>query len=76
MIVRITAKAGEGGRLFGAVTSKEIAAAVKEQFSIPIDKRKIVLESEIKAFGTYPAEIRLYSGISAKLSVAVGETQK
>lgn len=76
VIVHITAKAGEGGRLFGAVTSKEIAAAVKEQFSIPIDKRKIVLESEIKAFGTYPAEIRLYSGISAKLSVAVGETQK
>ena len=74
--VRLTAKAGEGGRLYGAVTSKEIAAGLKEQFSVPVDKRKIALSGEIRAFGTYPAEVRLYTGISAKLSVAVSEAQK
>lgn len=71
--VRVTAKAGENGRLFGAVTAKEIAIAVKAQFAVGIDKRKIVLSGEIKAYGTYPFEIRLHPGISAKLSVAVGE---
>lgn len=73
MVVRVTAKAGENGRLFGAVTAKEIAAAVKAQFAVGIDKRKIVLSGEIKAYGTYPFEIRLHPGISAKLSMAVGE---
>lgn len=73
VIVRVTAKAGENGRLFGAVTAKEIAAAIKAQFAVGIDKRKIVLNGEIKAYGAYPFEIRLHPGISAKLSVAVGE---
>lgn len=73
VVVRLTAKAGENGRLFGAVTAKEIAASVKEQFAVGVDKRKIVLEGEIKAYGTYPFEIRLHPGISAKLSVQVGE---
>ncbi|MFT9078517.1 50S ribosomal protein L9 [Ethanoligenens sp.] len=73
VVVRVTAKSGENGRLFGAVTAKEIAAAVKAQFAVSIDKRKIVLDGEIKAYGTYPLEIRLHPGIGAKLSVAVGE---
>ena len=72
-IVRVTAKAGSAGRLFGSVTSKEIAAALNAQFGVDIDKRKIVLDSDIKNFGTYPIEIKLYPGITAKLSVAVGE---
>lgn len=72
-IVRVTAKAGTAGRLFGKVTSREIAAALAEQFGIKIDKRKIVLDAAIKSFGTYPFEVKLYSGITAKLSVAVGE---
>lgn len=71
--VKITAKAGQGGRLFGAVTAKEIAQAIKAQFGLVIDKRKIVLNGDIKAFGTYAVEAKLYTGITAKLSVTVSE---
>lgn len=71
--VKITAKAGQGGRLFGAVTAKEIAQAIKAQFALVIDKRKIVLNGDIKAFGTYEVEAKLYTGITAKLSVTVSE---
>lgn len=71
--VKIVAKGGTGGRLFGSVTSKEIATAVKAQFNIDVDKRKIVIENDIKAFGTYSAELRLYQGITAKFFVNVSE---
>lgn len=70
--IRITAKAGANGKLFGSVTSKEIAEKVKSEFGIQTDKRKIVVE-DIKQFGTYEFEIKLYTGISAKLFVMVGE---
>jgi len=69
----MTAKAGQGGRLFGSVTSKEIANEIKQKFSLPIDKRKVVLESDIKAFGTYKCEVKLYTGISAAINVKVTE---
>ena len=72
-IVRITGKAGQGGRLFGSVTAKEIAQEIKKQFGFEIDKRKINLDGDIKAFGTYQLEIKLYAGITAKLSVSVTE---
>ena len=72
-IVRITAKSGAGGRLFGSVTAKEIAQEIKKQFGVEIDKRKINLSGDIKAFGTYQFEIKLYSGITAKMSVSVTE---
>ena len=72
-IVRITAKSGTGGRLFGSVTAKEIAQEIKKQFGVEIDKRKINLSGDIKAFGTYQFEIKLYTGITAKMSVAVSE---
>lgn len=68
----LTAKAGANGKLFGSVTSKEIAEKVKAQFGIETDKRKVVVE-DIKQFGTYEFEIKLYQGISAKLFVRVGE---
>lgn len=71
--VKVTAKAGTSGRLFGSVTSKEIAEAIKKQLNVSIDKRKIVLQDDIKAFGTVKIEARLYQGISAKLYVCVGE---
>ena len=70
--IKMTAKAGANGKLFGSVTSKEIAEKVKEEFGIDTDKRKIVVE-DIKQFGTYEFEIKLYTGISAKLFVMVGE---
>ena len=72
-IVRITAKSGTGGRLFGSVTAKEIAKQIKKQFGVDIDKRKINLSGDIKAFGTYQFEIKLYAGITAKMSVSVTE---
>lgn len=69
----IKAKAGQGGRLFGSVTAKEISAELKKQFGLNVDKRKISLDTDIKAFGTYNAEIKLYTGIAATLKVVVTE---
>lgn len=73
--VRIHAKGGTGGRLFGSVTSKEVAETLAKQYKVEVDKRKVVLESDIKAFGTYEAEVRLYTGISAKIYVMVSEAE-
>ena len=71
-IIKVTAKAGQGGRLFGSVTSKEIAAEMKNQFGIDIDRRMITV-NDIKAFGTYPATVKLYQGVTAEFKVAVSE---
>ena len=71
--VKIFAKAGADGRFYGAVTSKDIAEALKAQFAIEVDKRKILLDAPIKAFGTYKIEIKLYADISGKLNVKVTE---
>lgn len=70
--VVIKAKAGSGGRLFGSVTSKEIAQQIKNELGIEIDKKKMTVP-DIKNFGEYTAEIKLYQGISAKLTVKVTE---
>ncbi len=70
--LKMTAKAGQGGRLFGSVTTKEVAEALKNQFQVEVDKRKIAM-ADIKAFGSYEAEIKLYQGISAKITVMVSE---
>ena len=72
-VLEMTAKAGQGGKLFGSVTNKEIASAVAQKYNINVDKRKVVLESDIKAFGTYNCEIKLYTGISATIKVMVKE---
>ncbi|MGN0581950.1 MAG: 50S ribosomal protein L9 [Oscillospiraceae bacterium] len=71
--VVIKAKAGSAGKLFGAVTSSQIADAVAEQYGQKVDKKKINLKTEIKNFGEYEAEIKLYTGISAKVTVEVTE---
>ncbi|MDP4119661.1 MAG: 50S ribosomal protein L9 [Bacillota bacterium] len=71
--VQIHAKAGQNGKLFGSVTAKEIGEEISKQFKISVDKRKIVLEGDIKAFGTYNCEIKLYAGISAAVNVVVSE---
>ena len=71
--LNMTAKAGQGGRLFGSVTSKEIANEIKQKYGLNVDKRKIVLDSDIKAFGTYNCEVKLYTGISANIKVMVTE---
>lgn len=72
-VIEMTAKAGQGGRLFGSVTAKEISNEIKKLYSISVDKRKVVLDSDIKAFGTYNAEVKLYTGISAKIKIQVSE---
>ena len=70
--VKLTAKAGQGGRLFGSVTVKEVAEQIKAQFGVDIDRRKISM-SDIKSFGTFNAEIKVYNGVNAAIYVMVGE---
>ncbi len=70
--IKITAKAGANGKLFGSVTSKELSEKIAAEFGIKVDKKKIVVE-DIKQFGTFEFEVKLYTGISAKLFVMVGE---
>ena len=70
--VKIHTKAGEGGKLFGAVTSKDIADALQEQFGIIIDKRKFVIENPIKHVGEFIIDIKLYQDIVGKLKISVG----
>ncbi len=72
-IVTIEAKAGESGKIFGSVTSKEVAEKVSDIFGITLDKRKITLTEEIKAFGTYECELKLFKGVKAKIKVKVLE---
>lgn len=71
--VIIKAKAGSSGKLFGAVTSAQIADEIAAQYGQKVEKKKISLKSEIKNFGEYEAEIKLYTGISAKMKVEVTE---
>ena len=72
MVFRMKAN-GNNGKLFGSVTSKQIAEEIKKQYGIAVDKRKVVLERDIKEFGTYKAEVKLYTGISASIDVQVSE---
>jgi len=71
--VIIRAKAGNGGKLFGAVTSQEISRALKEQFDIDVEKNKIVQADPIKAYGTYEIKCKLGYEISGKINVLVVE---
>ncbi len=70
--IKLTAKAGTNGRLFGSVTSKDVAAEIKKLYSVNVDKRKITMD-DIKAFGSYKIEVKLYQGISAEMTVSVTE---
>lgn len=71
VVVKI--KCGEGGRLFGAISTKEIAAATKEQTGLDLDKKKMQLTDPIKALGTYEIPVKLHPKVTAKLSVQVVE---
>lgn len=71
--IKIVAKAGNGGRLFGSITAKEIAAEVEKNYKIQIDKKKISLKSEIKNLGAYEFDVKLYNGVKAKMTVMVVE---
>lgn len=69
----VKVKAGEGGRVFGSVSSKEIAAACKEQCNIEIDKKKIQLSESLKNFGSYEVAIKLHPQVTGKFTVKVVE---
>ena len=70
---RITVKmsAGEKGRLFGSVTTAQLAEAIEEQLGIKVDKKLIKIEENIKQIGVFPFKVRLYPGVEAELSVKV-----
>lgn len=70
--VKITAKSGDNGRLFGAITSKDIATALNKQYNVDIDKKKIVTDT-IKTMGSFEIEVKLYPEVSTKIKVVVSE---
>ena len=72
-LVETTIKSGEGGRTFGSVSSKEIAASVQKQYGREIDKKKIILDEPIKSLGTHEVKVKLHHEVTATLRVHVGE---
>ena len=70
--VKLTAKAGKEGRLFGSVTAKEVSDALDKQFGVKVDKRKIKMDA-IKTFGTTPVEVKFAHSVTAKVNVSVTE---
>ena len=71
--VKVVSKGGEGGKLFGAVTGREISAALKEQHGVDIDSKKLVLDEPIKSFGSYQVKAKLGFEISGTVYVVVTE---
>lgn len=71
LTVEVGTKTGEGGRLFGSVTNKEIAETLKKKYSLEIDKRKIELKEPIKSLGTYTVHAKLHPEVSANFQVQV-----
>lgn len=71
--VEMSIKTGEGGKAFGSISSKEIAAEVKEQMNLEVDKKKIVLKEAIKSLGTVEVPVKLHPKVTAKLTVNVTE---
>lgn len=71
--LKLTIKAGEGGRIFGSISSKEIADEAKKQLNVEIDKKKIQLPNPIKAVGTHTVPIKLHPKVTAQLKVIVSE---
>ena len=69
--ISVKAKAGQNGRLFGTVTSKEVSAAIKKSLNLDVDKKKIHIPMKIEGFGTFSADARLYAGVTAKFTVSV-----
>ncbi|MCD8149763.1 MAG: 50S ribosomal protein L9 [Clostridiales bacterium] len=71
--IEVKIRAGEGGRTFGSVSTKEIAAAAKQQLGLEIDKKKMVLPEQIKALGTYEVTLKLHPKVAGILRVKVTE---
>ncbi len=73
LTVVVGMKAGEGGKAFGSVSSKEIVEAAKKQHNVELDKKKVVLPEAIKSFGTYEVTVKLHPEVQAKIKVKVEE---
>ena len=71
--VTLSIRAGEGGKAFGSVSSKEIAKAISDQLGMEIDKKKLVLPEPLKTFGTHEVPIKLHKDVTGKLTVKVVE---
>jgi large subunit ribosomal protein L9 len=69
--VTFKAKTGEGGRLFGSITAKDIVDQIKKEHNLDLDKRKLEIDDSIKNIGTYPVKVHLYKGISVEITVKV-----
>ena len=72
-VVKIRSASGADGRLYGAVTAKDIAEALEKDFGISVDKRKMELADVIKSYGTYSVSVKLYTDIVGKFTVVVHE---
>lgn len=70
-VVTIYAKVGENGKLFGAISNKDIQEAIKTQYGLEVDKKKIVLNEPIKTVGSHIVEIKLYTGVNVKITVKI-----
>ena len=70
-MLKIKVRAGENGKIFGGVTSKEISDGLKRDYNIDIDKKKILLNETIKTIGTFTIDIKLYEGVIGKLKIDV-----
>lgn len=71
--IKITAKAGSNGKLFGSVTAANVAEALDQQLGVKVDKKKITLSTDIKNFGSYSATIKFYNGIAENIDIDVDE---
>lgn len=74
IVVKLKSTAGADGRLYGSVTAKDIAEELASKHGITIDKRKIVMDGPIRAFGAYALDVKLYTEISGKINVVVSDT--
>lgn len=71
IMLKVRVKAGENGKIFGGVTSREIAEGLKKDYNIVIDKKKIMLADTVKTLGTITVDIKLYEGVTGKLKVDI-----
>ena len=69
--LKFTVKAGEGGRLFGSVTAKDIAEKLNDEHKIEVDKKKVMLDDALKVAGVTEVEVKLYEGVSTKIKVQI-----
>lgn len=73
--LNIKVKAGENGKIFGGVTNKEISEALRSQYNLEVDKKKIILKENIKNLGRFSVEVKLYEGVIANLTLIVEAMQ-